>query len=263
MTDVEIRAHEGEDDTAMWVCQFRRGDPGGWGQHAHRQHQIAWVADGISTAVVGDRRWLVTPTRAMWIPGGAPHDLLNRHDALLTCLYVWPEHCPVQWAEPRQLPVTPLGRELLLGLGEPGLERPVSYAVATVLFDQFRRHADVAGDLPMPVDSRAAALARAVLERPGGHDTLDHWARRLAVSTSTLRRTFVAETGLTFSEWRTRARLEAAVRLLGDGVGVGATARRVGYESRSGFVDAFRRQFGYAPSSHRGGGVGAGSRLSA
>lgn len=260
MAGVPMVAHDGEDDAALWLCVFRRGDPGGWGLHAHRQHQVAWVAEGITTAVVDGRRWLVSPSRAMWIPGGAPHDLHNRADARLICLYIWPEHCPVDWREPRHLPVTPLVRELLLGLGEPGLELPVSAAAATVLFDQFGRHSHEIGELPLPVDGRAAELAHAVLARPAGQQTLDDWARDLAVSASTLRRTFLAETGMTFSEWRTRARLEVAASLLASGAGVGTTARRVGYGSRSGFVDAFRRHFGHAPSGHRVGGAPRGER---
>ena len=131
------------------------------------------------------------------------------------------------------------------------MEAPVSQACATVLFDQFRRRWQTTPTLPMPADERASDLAEALLERPSSQLTLDQWARRLAVSQSTLRRAFVAETGLTFSEWRTRARLDAAVPLLADGVSVGRTARRVGYVSRSGFVDAFRRQFGHPPSRYR------------
>ena len=70
---------------------FRRGEPGGWGRHHHRQHQIAWVSQGVSTVVLDERRWVVTPTRAVWIPGGHAHDVVNRDDAVLHCLYVWPQ----------------------------------------------------------------------------------------------------------------------------------------------------------------------------
>ena len=251
MSAVVLDVHDGADDAAMWICSFPRGEPGGWGRHYHRQHQVVWVSQGVSTVVLDERRWVVTPTRAVWIPGGHAHDIVNRDDAVLLCVYVWPEHCPLDWPEPVELGVTPLARELLLSLGETGVETPVADALATVLFAPFTRRGPAAPRLPMPVDDRAAAVARAILERPAGQETLDAWARRLATSASTLRRAFVTETGLTFSEWRTRARLDAAVALLAERVSVGRVADRVGYASRSGFVDAFRRQFGHPPAVHR------------
>lgn len=235
----------------MWLCRFSPGEPGGWGRHYHRQHQIAWVAQGLSTVLVDDRRWVVSPTRAVWIPGGRPHDIVNRDDAHLYCLYVWPEHCRVDWPEPAELVVTPLARELLMGLGEPGLETRVSEASATVLFAQFAGRASTHPSLPLPLDDRAAELARALLDEPANQDTLEQWARRLATSPSTLRRAFLADTGLTFTDWRTRARLEAALPLLADQCSVGRVAYRVGYASRSGFVDAFGRHFGHAPATYR------------
>ena len=178
MPDAVLDVHEGADTAAMWICRFAAGEPGGWGRHYHAQHQIAWVSQGVSTVVVDDRRWVVTPSRAVWIPGGRPHDVVNRDDAVLHCLYVWPEQCPLDWADPVEVPVTPLARELLLSLGETGVETPVSEAIATVLFAQFGQAAAAGPSLPMPVDDRAAEVARALLDRPGGQETLEEWAER-------------------------------------------------------------------------------------
>lgn len=253
MPDVGVLdEHEGSVDSAMWICRFARGDPGRWGRHYHRQHQIAWVSQGVSTVLFDDGQpWVVTPARAMWIPSGRPHDIANRDDAVLHCLYVWPEQCPLDWSEPVELPVTPLARELLLWPGEANVETPVSSAVATVLFAQFGRAAPAGPSLPMPHDQRAAEVARALLDHPAGQETVEEWADRVTTSASTLRRAFLAETGMTFSEWRTRARLDAALPLLAGSLGVGRVAHRVGYASRSGFVDAFRRHFGHPPATYR------------
>lgn len=49
------------------------------------------------------------------------------------------------------------------------------------------------------------------------------------VSVTTLQRQFRDETGMTFSEWRTRARIAAAEGHLADGRNIGWTGRRVGY----------------------------------
>ena len=133
----------------------------------------------MSTVGTDDRRWVVTPSRAVWIPGGCPHDVVNRDDAVLHCLYVWPEQCPLDWSDPVEVPVAPLARELLLSLGQTGVETPVSEAIATVLFAQLGQAATACPSLPMPLDDRAAEVARGLLDRPDGQET-GHHRRRLS-----------------------------------------------------------------------------------
>ena len=130
--------HEDEDDRQVWICRFADDERGGWGQHRHHQHQLAWVARGSATVEVGDQEWLVPPTQALWIPSGAPHDIRVRAGSELHCLYAWPESCPVDWDEPTVLAITPLLRELLLCIGEAEVEVEVEAAAQVVLFGLLR-----------------------------------------------------------------------------------------------------------------------------
>jgi AraC-like DNA-binding protein len=148
------------------------------------------------------------------------------------------------------LSVSPLVRELMLCLGDPDTETVVSQAGITMLFTLLQPLAEPGLQLQLPTDERALTLARALLERPTDHDTLEGWADRLATSASTLRRAFLAETGLTFTEWRTQARLFAALPLLAPRMSIERVALQVGYASTSGFVEAFRRHFGHTPGAH-------------
>ncbi|WP_438453420.1 helix-turn-helix transcriptional regulator, partial [Streptomyces asiaticus] len=68
----------------------------------------------------------------------------------------------------------------------------------------------------------------------------------------TLSRLFLAETGLTFSQWRTRVRVRAAVGHLATGASVKTTARAVGYRKPSAFIAAFQRVTGQTPGTYRG-----------
>jgi hypothetical protein len=61
--------------------------------------------------------------------------------------------------------------------------------------------------LPFPDDPKLAARCRRFIENPTAQDTIDVWRRELGLS----RRTFRLETGLTFSVWRRRACLLAAL----------------------------------------------------
>lgn len=79
--------------------------------------------------------------------------------------------------------------------------------------------------------------------------TLQEWGTRVGASERNLSRLFRQETGMTFAQWRTRARLRGAVELLAADLPVGLVARRVGYATTSAFVQAFRRELGVTPGS--------------
>ncbi|MCD9901146.1 helix-turn-helix domain-containing protein [Streptomyces sp. MT29] len=64
-----------------------------------------------------------------------------------------------------------------------------------------------------------------------------------------MRRAFRAETGLAFSEWRTRLRLDHSLQLLAVGHMVSTVAARVGFVSTNGCILAFRRYFGETPGA--------------
>lgn len=248
MIAIPYSGHEGDDEREMWICRFDADERGGWGLHRHEQHQIAWVSEGLTTATVEGRSWVLPPTRALFIPAHAAHDTVNRPPAALHCLYVWPHACPLDWTEPTVIGVGALLRELLLALSGPELQA-VEESARRLFFGLVGTVADPGVTVPLPGDRRARAIASALIARPDDPRPLDELAQAAGTSVSTLRRAF-AETGMTFTDWRTQVRLQAALPHLADGVPVAGVARRVGYTSLNGFVDAFRRHFGHTPAAH-------------
>ena len=79
------------------------------------------------------------------------------------------------------------------------------------------------------------------------------WGRHVGASERTLQRAFQSGTGLGFQEWRTRARITAALRLLLTDTPVTTIASSVGYASTSAFCAAFRRAMGAPPTAFRSG----------
>lgn len=59
-------------------------------------------------------------------------------------------------------------------------------------------------------------------------------------------------TGLPSGRWRTLLRLQSALPLLAGGEVVGRIAARVGYETPSAFIAAFRRGTGTTPAAYFG-----------
>lgn len=66
----------------------------------------------------------------------------------------------------------------------------------------------------------------------------------VGASSRTLARAFLLDTGISFARWRSLVRLNCALIALGTNEPVAEVARKVGDESGSAFVAAFRRETG-------------------
>jgi AraC-like DNA-binding protein len=96
----------------------------------------------------------------------------------------------------------------------------------------------------------ALDVARGLLADPADGRSLAHWGREVGASDRTLTRAFLAGTGIPFSRWRTAVRLRAALPHLASGEPISVVADRVGYQTASAFVAAFRRETGLTPGAY-------------
>ena len=94
-------------------------------------------------------------------------------------------------------------------------------------------------------------IARALIEDPADERDLESWADWAAISSRSLSRRFVTETGFTFTGWRQRARLMRSLEMLAADVPVTTVALDLGYATASAFISLFRRTFGETPSVYR------------
>ncbi|WP_250862658.1 AraC family transcriptional regulator, partial [Caballeronia sp. INML3] len=60
---------------------------------------------------------------------------------------------------------------------------------------------------------------------------LEEWAAWAGVSSRTLSRRFIADTGLTFAQWRQQARMLRSLERVADGAPVTTIALELGYEN--------------------------------
>ena len=102
----------------------------------------------------------------------------------------------------------------------------------------------------MPRDERAVRIADALAAEPADDRGLAEWGRYAGASARTLTRIFATETGLGFSQWRSRLRLRASLAHLAAGESVSATATRVGFASASAFIAAFNQLTGTTPGAY-------------
>lgn len=264
MSDREHSSHPGSTDFFTDAREWTLADvevtstavlPGGsFEPHRHEEDQLAWMASGSMELSVDADRWHLRHDHAAWIPARVLHEMRFAEPGTLVSAYIPRRHRPDAWAGERALALAldPLGGALLQHLSEPGRSRTRRQACASMLLDLVAE-APVSRDVvALPQDPRARSVALALMSAPEDDRDLTAWAAQAGVSTKTIARAFVADTGHTFREWRVRARLHVAAGLLLQGEPVHAVAHAVGYESVSSFVAAFRGRFGVTPAAYAG-----------
>ena len=223
-------------------------------RHDHAWGQLTFCNSGVMRVASDSAVWLSPPTRAIWLPAGAPHEIVIKGEVPDRFHYHAPELSHPLPREPRLMEVAPLLRELILhilsvGTLHPGTPPEARLAGLVVDLMLAARPIDLA--LPLPRDRRARALTERLLAAPADRASLPEQARAAGASLRTLQRLFPAETGLTLEAWRQKARLIAGAASLSGGSPVTAAALDCGYESPSAFITAFRRQFGVTPGRFR------------
>jgi AraC-like DNA-binding protein len=218
--------------------------------HTHRDHQLAWAPNGVLTVVTDAATWVLPPTRALWIPAELPHETLASGRATMRSLYLRPDLCPISWPEPRPVAARPLLGELISYLDTRDLDGTRRQRAEAVLLDLLEPAALATIEVRLPRDERARAVAQGLADHPADKRTLDEWGHEVGASGRTLARAFLGDTGVPFGRWRTLLRLEAALPALAAAEPVGKVARRVGYETTSAFVAAFRRETGLTPAAY-------------
>jgi AraC-like DNA-binding protein len=219
--------------------------------HVHDDHQLAWASAGVLTVLTEGATWVLPPTRALWIPAGLPHETGASGQATMRSVYVSPGLSQVDWTVPTVIAASPLLAEVIGYLGGE-LTAPRRARAEAVLSDLLTPIPVTSLDVRFPDDQLAGPVARALRDNPADPRTLAEWGRAVGASERTLARAFVAGTGLPFGQWRTLLRIQSALPLLAAGEAAGRVAGRVGYETPSAFIAAFRRLTGITPTAYFG-----------
>jgi AraC-like DNA-binding protein len=232
------------------VCTFPMPAGTVFDWHSHEDHQLAWSSSGVLTVRSGTEAWVLPPTRALWIPAGVRHETLSDGVATMRTAYVRPSTCSISWPTCTAVVVTPLAANLLAFLADEHLESSHRAHAEDLLVDLLKPVPTFSFEVRMPNDDRALQVAKMLTDNPADNRTLAEWGGDVGASSRTLARAFVTGTGLPFARWRVLVRLHCAMGGLGLGDSVSEVARKVGYESASAFVAAFRRETGITPAQY-------------
>ena len=222
-------------------------------EHCHPEDQLIFASRGVMAVSTAQGVWVVPPMRAMWIPARTPHSVRMSGPVSMRTLYFRPGLVRALPGRCFVMNVSPLLQQLIihactisrLSRGDAAQKRLIG-----VLTDQLQVAHSVPLQLPYPADPRGLRVARAVQVEPEERALLERLSRGSGASKRTIERIFLAETKMSFRQWRQRSRLLHALENLAAGEKVTSAALSAGYNSPSAFIAMFRRQLGSTPARY-------------
>lgn len=239
-------------DPPLIALAGRQATPRSSQAHHHRSGQLLGLLDGAISVRTDRGLWVLPPTRAAWIPPSYLHAARSHGPFDGWSVYVSLEACAGLPLQPRVIEVSALLRESILRAASWrfGPLHGSEPHIAAIILDEIANSVEDRFGLPMPRDARLLRVADALVTDPADARTLAQWADWAHLSARTLSRRFVDETGMSFSDWRQRARMCRALELLVADMPVTAVALALGYDSTSAFIALFRRTFGTTPGRY-------------
>lgn len=218
-------------------------------EHSHARGQILAATTGVLVIATEQQHLVVPGGYAIWLPPFHRHALRTSH--LFNGWSAYLSYSVALPVETQVFPVSGLLRESVLRAASWDAKdhlSPAQQRILTVIVDEIASLPQRDFVLAMPTDRRLLKVASALLDTPGDTRSMQDWATWAGIAPRSMTRHFVDETGISFSDWRQRARLMRALELLAAGTTVTAIALELGYDSLSAFIAMFKRHFGVPPS---------------
>ncbi|MBV8622222.1 MAG: helix-turn-helix transcriptional regulator [Herbaspirillum sp.] len=221
--------------------------------HRHPHAQLLYAIEGVLCVETADGRWVVPPTRGVWLQPDVQHQVRMRGAVKMRTVFIHDGHLPGLPQQNCVLDIPPLLRELIVaavGLGQGPALPPASRAwhLLHLLVMELRSVPVLPLYLPLPADPGLRRQCEALMQEPDLQLTVEQLAAQLHIATRTFHRRFRAGTGMRFAHWRQQARLLLALEQLARGDKVIDVALAHGYTSQSAFAAMFRKHFGSVPS---------------
>lgn len=202
------------------------------------------------------RAFEVTPERGVWLPQGSHFSVRERPGS--SVLPIMQEQLrrsdvlnTMREVDTSQTPTSGLLRAFQHSLGHFDETKDPPSEIAHALIERHDPALQRALRAAPPAPTRGVASEVAQQIETGAFWRLDirAWSERTRVSERTIQRSFAQETGLSFSQWRSAARVAAGIAVIRSERTLAGVAGRVGFSSHSSFSRACRERAGIAPRS--------------
>ncbi|MBX3117791.1 MAG: helix-turn-helix domain-containing protein [Fimbriimonadaceae bacterium] len=222
-----------------------------WSLDHHRSEPILWpvspwaklvfAVEGAIQVETSQGLHILPANRALWVRAGEPHPGKTLGKARVRTLYFAPE-LEID-RENGPLEVRPFLRELITEICRVGpviLGQPFATAFATLIQHEAQTAPAIPTSIPMPQSEWLRTWADDFFRDPSV-------VPDAGTSRRTIERHIIKETSLTLGQWCQQARALIGLRCLATGSTVLEAATESGFETSSGFIQSFRKQFGTTP----------------
>lgn len=223
-------------------------------KHSHSWGQLVYASQGVMQIIADEGYYIVPPGQALWLPSNVEHQVASRFGATFRNLHIDESLCRVLGDKVYSFNVEPLLREVILAM----CQWPFDYEMTdererllAVLIDLLKAAPKTGLFMPSITDKRLTPIIEAITAQPDNKKTLEQWAGEVGASSRTLNRLFNQYFGFGFSQWKQKLRIIQSLNLLADGLTTQEIASRLGYESSSAFIYAFKQHLGCSPGHYR------------
>jgi AraC-like DNA-binding protein len=224
--------------------------------HQHSTGQMLFATQGVMLIETAQGRWTVPPQRALWIPPHEPHAIEMLTDTRMRTVYFHPDFIKgcsafTQHSKVHVVVASVMIKELVLGLFETDRSDDMRDLMAKLLLHTLVETAYLPTYLPMPTDERLKNTLLTLIAKNDWQRSLDDASAHSHMSSRTFTRRFTMEVGMSFRDWRQRARLVKSLDLLALNQSIKSIAHTLGFASTSAYCAAFRDLLGCIPSEFR------------
>jgi len=235
-------------DVEVEHTSYPPGFASGW--HSHDFAQLVYPSRGVMTLRTGSGTWIVPPLRACWLPASAEHHVEAPFGLDMLSAYCSGAGLNRLPRESGIVQVSALLRESILALESGERSARQRRAIIVVFAGEVRLQTPTQLHLPVLRSPRLTRIAAALRRNPADARTLEGWARELGIAPRTLAREFQKEARITFTQYRTEFRLQAAIERLAADQSVTTVAYDLGFGSPSNFIAMFRKATGVTPAAY-------------
>ncbi|CAN7313175.1 helix-turn-helix domain-containing protein [Neorhizobium tomejilense] len=224
---------------------------------------LLYASTGTFILDIGDRRWMLPPQRAALIARGTVIAVRSKGQATASSVLFGDSEFDAPLPVCRVFGLSDLARQMILHVMHWDAGRPSGDETANAFFKALASVArDLAADedetwLPKPQSPGMAVAVARMLEDLDQDLDFGSLAEAARLSERTLARKFDAELGMSFRDFRHRARMVRAKEMLLAGrESITEIGLACGFESTSSFIKAFRTFAGATPRQYRMGKAG-------
>lgn len=237
------------------IVQTQRTSGHSFGLHCHKTGQLTIAVDGMVGVRVQDKILSLPQGSALWLPASIQHEGVLGVQAVSWYVHFAPSLLDCLPKKEKRFYISPIAVEAARVFLEHhsfvSMDSRWGHIVQ-VLIDEIIYAPTLQDDFfAFSRNPLIRDITEKLLRYPDIRRSRANWAGQYGYCDRHFARLIKKEVGVSFSQWRLQLVMYVATIALQQGASTQEVADRLGYQSASSFIQAFKRVFGVTPSQYR------------